>query len=342
VLEIARTANSDCSPAEDARVATCFVIQPFDGGGVFDKRYADVFVPAIKSAGLDPYRVDKDPTATVLIDSIEQGIRDSAACLADISVDNPNVWFELGFALAAGKEVVLACSKGRTKFPFDVQHRNIITYAAESPRDFEKLKEAITNRLDASVKKGRTLEALAEVPLRPSHGLSGHEVTCLTVIMGNGLLADDLVWPKAIQKDMARAGFNALAASLAVKGLLKKGFVKTDVVHDDHGNESIVYSVTDSGTEWLLANEERLILRKDLGGASSEEEPPPGFSGPDDIPSSNLDLDVPVNKAAEASVLPPFLLPAPFGAVNTCTPFVCTELRALTTSRPCSPRPSSA
>ncbi len=34
---------------------TCFVIQPFDRDK-FDKRFDDVFEPAIRSAGLEPYR----------------------------------------------------------------------------------------------------------------------------------------------------------------------------------------------------------------------------------------------------------------------------------------------
>lgn len=37
----------------------CFMIQPFDGGK-FDKRYEDVFKPAIEAAGLIAYRVDND------------------------------------------------------------------------------------------------------------------------------------------------------------------------------------------------------------------------------------------------------------------------------------------
>ena len=36
-------------------MSRCFVIQPFDGGA-FDKRFDDVFVPAIKDAGFEPYR----------------------------------------------------------------------------------------------------------------------------------------------------------------------------------------------------------------------------------------------------------------------------------------------
>ncbi|MBU0719064.1 MAG: hypothetical protein KJ749_12505 [Planctomycetes bacterium] len=44
----------------------CFVIQPFDDGGEFDKRYEDVFLPAIRDAGLEPYRVDRDPSVRAL------------------------------------------------------------------------------------------------------------------------------------------------------------------------------------------------------------------------------------------------------------------------------------
>ena len=81
----------------------CFVIQPFDSGK-FDKRYDDVYAPAIVDAGIEPYRVDKDPGVDVPIDAIEQGIRDSLVCLADITTDNPNVWYELGFPLRPGNQ----------------------------------------------------------------------------------------------------------------------------------------------------------------------------------------------------------------------------------------------
>jgi len=39
-------------------MTTCFVIQPFDSGK-FDKRFMDVYKPAIEAAGLEAYRVDR-------------------------------------------------------------------------------------------------------------------------------------------------------------------------------------------------------------------------------------------------------------------------------------------
>lgn len=68
----------------------CFVMQPFDGSD-FDSRYEDVIAPAIREAGLEPYRVDRDPKVSIPIQDIESGIRESRLCLADISLDNPNV-----------------------------------------------------------------------------------------------------------------------------------------------------------------------------------------------------------------------------------------------------------
>lgn len=119
---------------------TCFVIQPFDSGK-YDKRFEDVYKPAIVAAGLEAYRVDQDPSVDVPIDAIEQGIRASTVCLADITTDNPNVWYELGFAFALGRPLVMVCSDERTgkKYPFDIQHRTIIPYLADSPRDFDVL-----------------------------------------------------------------------------------------------------------------------------------------------------------------------------------------------------------
>jgi nucleoside 2-deoxyribosyltransferase len=135
-------------------MATCFVIQPFDSGK-FDKRFTDIYKPSIEAAGLNAYRVDQDPSVSVPIDAIEEGIRKASVCLADITADNPNVWYELGFAFAAGRPVVMVCSEERTgkKYPFDIQHRSIINYLAEAPSDFDKLRESLTTRIKALLQK---------------------------------------------------------------------------------------------------------------------------------------------------------------------------------------------
>ena len=136
----------------------CFVIQPFDGGK-FDKRFKDTFEPAIRDADLEPYRVDQDPKVQVPIDAIEKGIREAALCFADVTTDNPNVWYELGYAFAANRPVIMVCANDRTDFPFDIQHRTVIRYGTDSRSDFDVLRDKITTRAKALMSQGTPVEA---------------------------------------------------------------------------------------------------------------------------------------------------------------------------------------
>lgn len=131
----------------------CFVIQPYDGGD-FDNRYDDIIKPAVEACGLEAYRVDRDPYVEIAVSVIEERIREATIIVAEISVDNPNVWFELGYAMALGKLVIMLCDNTyrNEKFPFDISHRNVLTYRSGSIRDFnfclEKLKERIIAKLN--------------------------------------------------------------------------------------------------------------------------------------------------------------------------------------------------
>jgi len=239
----------------------CFVMQPFDGG-VFDKRYESVFSPAISAAGVEPYRVDRDPSVSVPIQEIENGIRDAEICFADITTDNPNVWFELGFALAIPREVVLVCSDERkTRYPFDVQHRSIIKYNTGAPQDFDQLKENITKRIQAVLKKNEELGRIINRPVvKDTEGLNQHELVALVTIMQNSFLSNGYVSGFQVRNDMNKAGFTNIAVSIALKTLTTKGMVDSGIEQDQNGEPYAVYKATDKGEEWLVTNQEKLTL----------------------------------------------------------------------------------
>jgi len=244
-------------------VGTCFVMQPFDHG-VFDQRYEDVFAPAIQEAGLEPYRVDQDPKVSIPIQDIEAGIRDAEICLAEITQDNPNVWFELGYAIACGKEVVLVCSKERTtKFPFDVQHRTIITYPTGSPRDFQKLQADITARIKAYLQKAETLSAVSEISkVTKFEGLDQHEVVCLAALAENLDHPEDHASTYQIKRDMEASGFTKVASTLALVSLLHKGFLEQSRYEEPHGPDHYTgYNLTSKGWNWVLSNKDKFLLR---------------------------------------------------------------------------------
>lgn len=252
----------------------CFVIQPFDDNGPYDKRYRDLLEPAVKAAGLEAYRVDRDPSVAVPIDDIENGIRDSEICLADITTDNPNVWYEVGFASAHGKPVVIICAKDRpTKPPFDIQHRTITFYSQDSPSDFAKLNTEVTTRLEAQIKKSETMQTLASLsPVKPAEGLSSYEIAAMVSIMENRLSPDAEVTLYQVREDMRKAGYTAIATSLSLESLRRKSMIEFVISEDDFRNRYTTLSLTPPGLDWILANQSLFKLSLSDDAAPREAE----------------------------------------------------------------------
>jgi hypothetical protein len=251
---------------------TCFVIQPFDGGP-FDQRFDEVIKPAIEEAGLTAYRVDRDPAASVPIEEIERRIRAAEVCLADISQPNPNVWFEVGFAIAAAKPVVFVCQRELVdRLPFDVQHRNVTFYRTATPTDFKVLATAIAERLKAEMAKVKEQIALTDAAVVANvAGISIFETAALATIAANADTPMGEVAASEIRSDMQKQGYTRIAFTAAIAGLMKKSLVEAGDAQNDFGNYFTVYSLTSTGVDWLLANQNSLRLRL--------EEPPD-----DDVP----------------------------------------------------------
>jgi hypothetical protein len=257
----------------------CFVIQPFDKGP-FDKRYEDVLSPAIKSADLEPYRVDRDFGVNIPIESIETGIQGSSVCLADITEDNPNVWFEVGYAIAARKNVVFICSQERqTKFPFDVQHRTITKYSTASPRDFKALGKTITERLKAIRKSTDELGVVSQLATsQKTEGLAPHEVAALVIVMEHRLTPDAKVLPEVVRERMRSSVFTDVAVGIALNGLNQRGYIEYITEPDDHFNSYSTYvGLTDKGLQWIQDNQHSLVLK-------AEPQPEPRNISDEDIP----------------------------------------------------------
>ena len=244
---------------------TCFVIQPFDSGK-FDKRFDGVYKPAIESAGLTAYRVDRDPGVEIPIESIESGIRNAAVCLADITTDNPNVWYELGYAFAAGKQVVMVCSNERTsgKYPFDIQHRTVIPYTSEAPRDFEILQATLCEKIKALLTKTEAIRHFAESDqIAPTKGLSQAEILVLALLAGDTGLPNSHVPLYALKNDAERSGLTSIGFSLAFRGLNAKMYIKVSKEANSYQDEPYEAGrLTDAGWEWVEKNEALFTLKK--------------------------------------------------------------------------------
>lgn len=247
-------------------MSTCFVIQPFDGDK-FDARYDQVLAPAIEEAGLEPYRIDQDPSVNTIIEDIHSKIRSSALCLADITTPNPNVWYEIGYAKASSKEVIYVCSQEVKKFPFDISHTRIINYKSDAPDDFKKLQKDITDRIKALLSKEKILGSISQSPIKEVEGLSQHEEIVLAIIMQNRETSTDPVFTTSIFNDMERAGRNKLASNIALTTLSRKKLIDITEFNDSY-NKYFGYFLTESGENWVIENQDKLNLQHINSGSA--------------------------------------------------------------------------
>jgi len=254
-------------------LSRCFCIQPFDKD-VYDKRFDDVFKPAIEAAGLEAYRVDRDPAVIIPIEDIEREIKNSAMCFAEITTNNPNVWYELGYAFAISKNVIMVCSEERTsEYPFDIKHRTIIPYKAGSISDFTELKVQIKKKISALLKKEENINNTKNIsPIADTEGLSQHEMVALVTIMQNCFTDNQSVSTYLIKEDMSKAGFTDIATSLALMALRKKNFIKSAIETEYNGSEYYAYFMEQPGIDWLLRNQEKLVLQKEINQVEPDED----------------------------------------------------------------------
>lgn len=149
---------------------TCFVMMPF--GGWFDRYYQDIYVPAIKEAGLEPVRADELFSTGSVVEQIWEQISKAKVLLADLTDKNANVFYELGLAHAAIKPVVFTASR-IDDVPFDLRHLRVIVYEVREPEWSSKLKKLITEYLRTTIKEPlksiphpfRSMESTANVEI---------------------------------------------------------------------------------------------------------------------------------------------------------------------------------
>ncbi len=104
-----------------------FVVSQF--GGDYDILYNEVIKPVCEELRYNPIRGDEVMSCTLILNDIITSIQNSAIVIADITPDNPNVFYEVGYAHALNKPTILLCERViRDKLPFDVSGFRTIFY----------------------------------------------------------------------------------------------------------------------------------------------------------------------------------------------------------------------
>ena len=103
-----------------------FVVMQFTEN--FNNLYNDVIIPVAEKAGYEVIRADEVFSSTPILNDIIKSIKESSVIIADITPDNPNVFYEIGYAHAIKKPTILICDKTREQLPFDVSSFRTLFY----------------------------------------------------------------------------------------------------------------------------------------------------------------------------------------------------------------------
>jgi hypothetical protein len=121
-----------------------FVVMQFDG---FNDLYADVIRPVTLSFDLNPVRADEIFRTGVIMEDIIKKLITSQVVIAEVTAQNENVFYEVGYAHALNKPTILLADKSK-KLPFDIAGHRCIFYE-NSINGKQKLEEALKNHLAA-------------------------------------------------------------------------------------------------------------------------------------------------------------------------------------------------
>ena len=116
----------DISKCDSSSKPSAFVVMQFSKE--YDDLFDGVIKPITEGFGYECIRATDIYTATPILNDIISSIKDSSVVVAEITPDNPNVFYEIGYSHAIGKPTILLCDRKRDKLPFDISGFRTLYY----------------------------------------------------------------------------------------------------------------------------------------------------------------------------------------------------------------------
>ena len=94
----------------------------------YNALFSDVIRPTCESFGYQVIRGDDSINTGLIIQDITKSIQEASIIIAEITPDNPNVYYEVGFAHALLKQTILLSDRKRGRLPFDISGFRTLFY----------------------------------------------------------------------------------------------------------------------------------------------------------------------------------------------------------------------
>jgi tetratricopeptide (TPR) repeat protein len=133
---------------------SCYVIMPYGGDSEASRRhfsgvFEGIIAPAARNAGYSVKRSDIAGEPGSITNDIIRDLAEADIVIADLTLGNANVFFELGIRHAFRKSGTVHIIDATHKLPFDVRQYRVIEYStelADVPDVMAKIEDAIQKR----------------------------------------------------------------------------------------------------------------------------------------------------------------------------------------------------
>jgi hypothetical protein len=135
------------TPADAEWEKICFYITPIGDDGTDIRKHSDMMLkhlvePILSQAGMKVIRADKIEKSGLISQQIFEHVARSRLCIADLSFNNPNAFYELGVRHICMLPTIQVIRKG-DKIPFDVsQGRTIVVDTSDVYTIMDKFESA--------------------------------------------------------------------------------------------------------------------------------------------------------------------------------------------------------
>lgn len=197
-------------PTNSNGASFCFVIMPF-------REDLDPVLAAVREAvdrageGLGCIRLDDLRHAGRITDDLTRALENAQVCVADLSGLNPNVMWEIGFAMSREKPMIFV-SQEIDNLPFDVSNFRVIRY------DLATVRRSLAPELALALKETSAIyrwHARPTVASTPRFGLRALRFA-LAIALLAGLAAAAFLWSIERSLGQAQASLTDARASLRV------------------------------------------------------------------------------------------------------------------------------
>src|SRR3954447_2063671 len=238
---------------------TCFVIMPFGGkrdvqGALvdFDQIYDKFVIPTVTAAGLVCERCDRMDETGNIHRRMFQLIWAADVALVDLSLLNPNVFYELGIRHALRRSSTILMRRKGTGVPFNVSNLDVIEYDETDAAGLDAVRAKILNAIRSGYERGHVDNYVSEVlnlsihdvprPLRERrtyrYAVQGADGKRLSVVTGDLRNIQGIdIWVNSENTNMQMARYYDFSVSSVIRyeGAERTlaGHVQRDVINDE-------------------------------------------------------------------------------------------------------------